>query len=146
MYDVIIIGTGPAGLMAANVINKNNKILILEKNDKPGRKLLITGGGRCNVTNLKSNSDFLNEITHNKKHLYSTINNFGPWDIYNFFINNNVMLKEEEDNKVFPVSNKAGDILNALIQNINKYINYGESVEKIIYKEKNINIITNKNS
>lgn len=146
MYDVIIIGTGPAGLMAANVINKKNKILILEKNNKPGRKLLITGGGRCNVTNLKSNSDFLNEITHNKKHLYSTINNFGPWDIYNFFINNNVLLKEEEDNKVFPVSDKAGDILNALIQNVNKYINYGESVEKIIYKENNINIITNKNS
>jgi len=144
MYDVIIIGTGPAGLMAANVIDKNTKLLILEKNDKPGKKLLITGGGRCNVTNLKSNNDFLNEIHHNRKHLYSTINNFGPWDIYNFFIDNNVPLKEEDENKIFPVSDKAVDILNALLKNINTKINYNECVEEIIYKENNIKIITNK--
>jgi len=146
MYDVIIIGTGPAGLMAANVIDKNNKSLILEKNDKPGKKLLITGGGRCNVTNLKSNNDFLNEINHNRKHLYSTINNFGPWDIYNFLTINNVPLKEEEENKIFPVSNKAVDILNALLKNVPFKINYSESVEKIIYKENNIKVITNKNT
>jgi len=144
MYDVIIIGTGPAGLMAANVIDKNTKLLILEKNDKPGKKLLITGGGRCNVTNLKSNNDFLNEIHHNRKHLYSTINNFGPWDIYNFFIDNNVPLKEEDENKIFPASDKAVDILNTLLKNINKKINYNECVEEIIYKENNIKIITNK--
>ncbi len=145
MYDVIIIGTGPAGLMAANSINKNNKTLILEKNDKSGRKLLITGGGRCNVTNLKSNNDFLNEITLNKKHLYSTINNFGPWDIYNYFVNNNVTLKEEEENKIFPTSDRSSDILNALLKNIHSKINYGETVEEIVYKENNIKVITNKN-
>lgn len=146
MYDVIVIGTGPAGLMAVNTLNKNIKILILEKNDKPGRKLLITGSGRCNVTNLKSNSDFLKEINHNKKHLYSTINNFGPWDIYNFFTDNNVPLKEEEENKMFPVSNKASDILNALLKNIHSKINYGENVEEIVYKENNIKVITNKDT
>lgn len=146
MYDVIIIGTGPAGLMAANALNKNNKVLIIEKNDKPGRKLLITGGGRCNVTNLKFNYEFLNEITHNKKYLHRVIHNFSPWDIYNFFVHNGVPLKEEEENKIFPVSDKASDILNALLKNIHSKINYGESVEEIIYKENNIKVITNKDT
>jgi len=147
MHDVIIIGTGPAGLMATIESSKNNKVLVIEKNSKPGRKLLITGGGRCNVTNLKSNNDFLNNIEHNKKHLYSVINGFGPADIYNFFINNNVKLKEEKDNQIFPVSNCSNDILNALLKNIdNKIINYAERVEEIIYKENNIKVITDKNT
>ena len=147
MYDVIIIGTGPAGLMAAIEASKNNKVLVIEKNSKPGRKLLITGGGRCNVTNLKSNKDFLEQIKHNRKYLYSVINRFGPQDIYNFFIENNVLLKEEKENQIFPVSNNSNDILNALLKNIdNKIINYNESVIEIVYKQNNIKVITNKNT
>jgi flavoprotein, HI0933 family len=152
MYDCIIIGAGPAGLMASIALGPNKKVLIIEKNESAGKKLLITGGGRCNVTNLKSNNDFLNEIEYNKKYLYSAINTFGPYDIYNFFESNGVLLKEEEDNKIFPVSNKSKDILEILIRNINAEINYNEEVigissgevvtNKNVYKTKNIIVST----
>lgn len=152
MYDCIIIGAGPAGLMASTKIDNYKKVLIIEKNLSAGKKLLITGGGRCNVTNLKSNNDFLNEIDYNKKYLYSAINTFGPHDIYNYFEDNGVLLKEEEDNKIFPVSNKSKDILDVLLKNSNADINYDEEVinikqgevvtNKSVYKTKNIIIAT----
>ncbi|MEG0799348.1 MAG: aminoacetone oxidase family FAD-binding enzyme [Bacilli bacterium] len=145
IYDCIIIGSGPSGLMAAIEASKKNKILIIEKNSSPGVKLLLTGNKRCNLTNLKSNNDFINEITHNKKYLYSTINKFGPKEIYDFFINNNVLLKEEEDNKIFPVSNKSRDILEALLNNLKGVsINYNETLNNII-NENIKKVITNKN-
>lgn len=141
MYNTIIIGAGPSGLMASTVLND---CLILEKNDSAGKKLLLTGNGRCNITNKKSNSDFLNNISHNKKYLYSTINTFGPKEIYDFFVSNKVYLKEELDNKVFPVSDRAEDILNCLLNNSKAKINYNEEVEEIIKNDK-ITVITNKN-
>ena len=78
MYDVIVIGSGPAGMMASIMASKNNKVLLLEKNKTSGKKLLLTGGGRCNLTNLKTNDNFLEQINYNKKYLYSIINTFGP--------------------------------------------------------------------
>ena len=147
MYDVIIVGMGPAGIMAAIQASKRNKVLIIEKNNKAGKKLLITGGGRCNLTNLKTNNDFLNEIEHNRKYLYSSINNFGPLDIYNFFTVNNVRLKEEDENKIFPISNKSSDILEALLRNINhNIVHYSEVVKEILYEKDKIKVITNKNT
>lgn len=152
MYDCIIIGAGPSGLMAANAIDTNKKVLIIEKNNSSGKKLLITGGGRCNVTNLKNNNTFLDEINYNKKYLYSALNTFGPYDIYNYFTSNGVPLKEESDNKIFPVSNNSKDILNVLLKSISAKINYNEEVIKIkrgevvtnknVYKTKNIVIAT----
>ena len=138
MYDVIIIGAGPAGLMAAIAL-KDKNVLIIEKNITAGKKLLLTGGGRCNVTNLKDNNSFLNEVDYNKKYLYSAINNFGPYEIYNFFSEHGVELKEEDDNKIFPVSNKAKDILNVLLDNIDCEIKYNEEVTNINDNE----VITN---
>lgn len=132
MYDVIIIGAGPAGLMAGIQACKNNKVLVIDKNKGPGKKLLLTGGGRCNVTNLKDVNRFLNEIEYNKKFLYSVLNKFSPYDIYDFFVKNGVDLKEEEDNKIFPLSDKANDILNALIKNLNNVdFKYNEEVLNI---------------
>src|SRR5574344_785410 len=142
MYDVIIIGAGPAGLMTSIVCNKN--VLILEKNSKPGKKLLITGGGRCNVTNLKSNNDFLSKV-HNKKYLYSAINTFGPFDIYNYFTNRGVSLTEEVDNKIFPVSDKASYILNCLLNDTKAIIKYNEEVININYVNSMYEIVTNEN-
>lgn len=145
MYDCIIVGLGPAGLATAINISKNNKILIIEKNSIAGKKLLLTGNGRCNITNLKDNNSFVDKVNYNKKYLYSTINNFGPYDIYNFFITNNVELKEEADNKIFPISNKSIDILNTLLNNINNItINYNETVSNIKYNQEYIRILTNK--
>ena len=147
MLDIIIIGSGPAGLMSAIISSKNNKVLVLEKNNCSGKKLLITGGARCNVTNNKNNKDFLEQIDYNKKYLYSTLNTFGPKDIIKFFNENNVLLKEEKENQIFPVSNKSSDILNALLNKIdNNIISYNEDVKEIIKKENHYEIITNKNT
>lgn len=146
MYDVIVIGTGPAGLMAAIEASKTKKVLVLEKNSIPGKKLLITGGGRCNLTNLKSNREFLDEVEYNKKYLYSAINKFGPEEIYNFFTNSGVKLKVEEDNKVFPVSNRSSEIVYTLIDKLNKVqINYNENVIDVNLQDNLFEVETNKN-
>ena len=129
MFEVIIIGAGPAGLMAGIMSKKNT--LIIEKNDTAGKKLLITGGGRCNVTNNKEKNDFLNQIDHNKKYLYSAINSFGPEEIIEFFKKQKVDLKEEEDGKMFPVSNKSYVIKEALLNAYRGKINYNEDVRSI---------------
>lgn len=143
MNEVIIIGAGPAGLMTGIMSKKNT--LIIEKNNSAGKKLLITGGGRCNITNNKNNKEFLNNIDNNKKYLYSTIFNFGPQEIIDFFNKNNVKLKEEENNKMFPVSNKAYTILECLLNNYNGKINYNEEVLSISKINDNYKVITNKN-
>jgi predicted Rossmann fold flavoprotein len=145
MYDVIVIGAGPAGLMASITASKKNKVLLLEKNEISGKKLLITGGGRCNVTNLKSNKDFLDEVNYNKKFLYSAINKFGPQDIYDYFIKHGVKLKEEEDNKIFPVSNRSSEILQCLIDELKKVeVRYHENVLNIKILDDIKEVTTNK--
>lgn len=156
MYDVIVIGAGPAGLMASITASKNNKkVLLIEKNNDIGKKLSITGGGRCNLTNNKPINTFISEL--NNKFLYSSLSNFGPKEIIKYFNNLNVELKEEEDNKIFPVSNKSKTIIDALKYELNdvelKLNEYVISIEikddlKIIktnngiYKSNNIIIAT----
>lgn len=115
MYDVIIIGAGPAGMMAAITAAENRKkVLLLDKNARLGRKLLITGKGRCNVTNSCTNEELLNNIPTNPKFLYSAVSKFSPNDTMNFFEWRNVPLKTERGNRVFPESDKAFDIEKAL--------------------------------
>lgn len=119
MYDVIVIGAGPAGMMAGiSAAYNNKKVLIIERNSKAGKKLLLTGGSRCNLTNYKDANSFIKEIPVNGKMLYSTLNNFGPFDIYAFFESKGVKLKIEDNDRVFPVSNNAADILKALIDEL----------------------------
>lgn len=113
MYDVVIIGGGPAGLMAGITI-KNKKVLLIDKNDRIGKKLSITGGGRCNLTNNKPLNLFLNEIPVNSKTLYSTLTNFGPNEIMNYFSNLGVKLKVEDNERVFPISNNSNTIIEVL--------------------------------
>ena len=145
VYDVIIIGAGAAGLMAAVKALEKSKVLVIEKNISAGKKLLITGGGRCNLTNLKENNIFLEEVKYNKKFLYSAINKFGPQDIFAYFSNlNQIPLKEEEDNKIFPKSGKSVDILNVLLENSEKAeFRYEEEVQEII-NEKVKKVVTNR--
>ena len=137
-YDCIIIGAGASGLMCAIKMSPLKKVLIIEKNNSCGKKLLLTGGGRCNVTNLKDDNLFLENI-HNKKYLYSAINNFGPQDIYDFFTSRGCFLKEELDNKIFSKSDKASSILNCLMSEIkscdNVKINYNETVLAIEHND-----------
>jgi predicted Rossmann fold flavoprotein len=149
MYDVIVIGAGPAGIMASIAAAKNNKkVLLIEKNNEVGKKLLITGGSRCNLTNLKDIKNFIKEIPVNGKALYSTLNNFGPKDIYSFLKERNIELKTEDNDRVFPKDNKSKTIVETLKKELTKCnikINLNEEVVKIINNEEK-EVITNKNN
>jgi predicted Rossmann fold flavoprotein len=123
IYDAIIIGGGPAGLMAANVLTAEKvRFLLLEKNDQLGRKLLITGGKRCNVTNRYSVDQFIANLNFkHKKFLYPTLKSFGPEDVITFFKKRNLNLVLEEDLKYFPETNKSSSVLEALVQGIDPH-------------------------
>lgn len=129
MFDVIIVGAGPAGLMCANNLKTDNYI-VLEKKCKPLNKLLISGNGRCNLTNKKSNNEFLEVLEYNKKYLYSTINLFGPFEVFNYF-SKSIKLKEERDNKVFPLSDNAKDVYNVLVKDVDEKILCNSVVREI---------------
>ncbi|MGE4571582.1 MAG: NAD(P)/FAD-dependent oxidoreductase [Candidatus Izemoplasmatales bacterium] len=121
-YEAIIIGGGPAGLMAANVFSQEKvNYLLLEKNDQVGKKLLMTGGGRSNVTNNLSVPAFIDELDFkHKKFLYSTLSSFGPHDVLTFFKKKGLNLILEPPIKYFPETGKASSILDALTRDINK--------------------------
>lgn len=111
-YDAIIIGGGAAGLMAAWAASQNGKkVLLLEKNKLLGKKLLITGKGRCNVTNNCTTEEFMANIPSNAKFLYSAYSRFSCIDTMRFFEEHGVKLKTERGNRVFPESDKAKDIV-----------------------------------
>ncbi len=115
MGKVIVMGGGAAGLMAAGAAaSMGAEVLVIEKNKRPGRKICITGKGRCNVTNKCSNNDFIENVVRNPRFLYSAINAFTTEDTINFFEDMGVPLKVERGNRVFPQSDKALDIANAL--------------------------------
>ena len=114
-YDSIIIGGGAAGSIAAIVATKlGKKVLVIEKNGRLGKKLLITGKGRCNITNNCDTNELINHVPTNARFLYSAFSQFSPQDVMDFFINLGVPLKTERGNRVFPASDKAKDIVVAL--------------------------------
>ncbi len=115
MYDGIIIGGGPAGMFAAiTAANRGQKVLLLERNDRLGKKLLITGKGRCNVTNDCSAQDVLQNTPRNGRFLYSAMTAFPPEKTVAFFEERGCHLKTERGNRVFPVTDKAQSILECL--------------------------------
>ncbi len=113
---VIVIGAGAAGLMASGVAAENGKeVILIEKNDKPARKVMITGKGRCNVTNnCNLINDLIANVPTNGRFLYSAFSRFMPSDTIDFFEDMGVSLKVERGNRVFPESDKASDIVDAL--------------------------------
>lgn len=119
--DVIVIGGGPAGMMSAiTAAKENNNVIILEKMNSCGRKLLITGKGRCNITSSLSMDDFIKNTPGNGKFLYSCFQNFTNGDIIQMLKNNGVKTKEERGNRIFPVSDKSLDVLNAFEKEMEK--------------------------
>ncbi|MGF7089106.1 putative Rossmann fold flavoprotein [Kroppenstedtia sanguinis] len=118
-WDVIVIGGGPAGLMASvAAAEQGAQVLLLDKGDKPGRKLAISGGGRCNVTNNGESGDIIRHIPGNGKFLYSPFATFNNQDIIHFFEKLGVKLKEEDHGRMFPVSDSAQSVVEALLRRI----------------------------
>lgn len=122
MFDVIVIGGGPSGLMAACAAGaERKKVLLIEKGTKLGKKLAISGGGRCNVTNRLPQEEIVKHIPGNGRFLYSPFSVFNNEDIIAFFEGLGVPLKEEDHGRMFPVSNKAMDVVNALINEMKRW-------------------------
>lgn len=119
--DGIVIGAGPAGMMAAiTAAQAGQRVMILEKNDRPGKKLLITGKGRCNVTNDCTAQEVLNNTPRNGKFLYSAVTAFPPERVMAFFRENGCPLKTERGQRVFPQSDRAASVLEALQSQLNR--------------------------
>ncbi|WP_054861377.1 aminoacetone oxidase family FAD-binding enzyme [Gracilibacillus sp. JCM 18860] len=144
-YQVTVIGGGPSGLMAAiAAAEQGASTLLIEKGNKLGKKLAISGGGRCNVTNRLPKEEVIKHIPGNGKFLYSPFSIFDNYDIIEYFEGLGVALKEEDHGRMFPVSNKAMDVVNALLNELRKYevtirkktavqaIDYGDSNHRVI--------------
>ena len=118
-FDVAVVGGGPAGMMAAASAAKlGARTVLLEKNAKLGRKLMITGKGRCNVCNQCDVQSFIGAIPGNGRFLYSAVNRFSPLDTMDYFEGLHVPLKTERGNRVFPVSDRAADIVDAMKEDV----------------------------
>lgn len=116
-YDRIIIGGGAAGMFCAGLAGeRGEKVLVLEKRERPARKILVTGKGRCNVTNDCTQEEFIRAVRRNPRFLYSAIHAFSPRDAMAVFERLGVPLKVERGSRVFPVSDKAMDIADALVE------------------------------
>jgi predicted Rossmann fold flavoprotein len=155
IYDVIVIGGGPSGLMAAiaaaeaqqGAVKKATSassaiqgvsVLLIDKGDKLGRKLGISGGGRCNVTNAKEIEELIQNIPGNGRFLYSSLAQFGNTDIMAFFEGMGIPLKEEDRGRMFPVSDKAKTVVDALINRVKQSgvtIRINTPVKRVLYTE-----------
>ncbi|MCR5079696.1 MAG: NAD(P)/FAD-dependent oxidoreductase [Bacilli bacterium] len=128
---IVCIGAGASGLFFSIIASRlGHEVTLLESNDKVGRKLMITGKGRCNITNNCPNNEVIEKTITNPKFLYSALSSFGPKDTIEWFSSHGCELKTERGNRVFPISDKASDIVDTLLTNAKN------SGVKILYKQK----------
>ncbi len=139
--NVIVIGGGPAGMMAAIASSENgNNVSLLEKKERLGRKLLITGKGRCNITSSLPIDEFIQNIPGNGQFLYSAFKNYTNTDIINFLNDEGLEVKEERGNRIFPVTDKSLDVLKCFtkrLKELNIKIEYNMQVTEIVPKDEN---------
>ena len=136
MAKVIIIGGGAAGMIAAySAALTSKQVILLEKNEKLGKKIFITGKGRCNLTNASDMNTVMENVVSNKRFLFSAFKNFTNEDIMNLVENNGTKLKIERGNRVFPVSDHSSDIIKSLenaIRNLHVDIRLNTKVDELI--------------
>ena len=140
---VVVIGGGAAGQMAAAEASENgNEVVLLEQNEKLGKKLYITGKGRCNLTNTADRDEFMRNVTRNPRFLYSALNAFDHRDICAVIERNGVPVKTERGGRVFPASDKSSDVLKALKRNLDSAgveIRLGTKVTEILISDGRVN-------
>lgn len=148
MNKIGIIGAGASGIFTAiNAKNAKNEVVLIEKNDKIGKKLFITGKGRCNITNAKFFDEFLDNIIVNKKFMYSSFTKFDNYSLMEYMEKNGLMLKVERGDRVFPKSEKSSDVIKTfekLIKKNNIDLRLNEKVLDI-KKDNKFIVRTNKN-
>lgn len=136
--NVVVIGGGAAGVMSAIFASDGiNEVTLIEKNEKIGKKLYITGKGRCNVTNDTFEEDFFNNVVSNPRFLMSAVNAFSPSEVKEFFSSCGLKLKTERGNRVFPASDKSSDVIKTLtkkLEDCGVKTKFSERVEKITVK------------
>lgn len=139
---ILVVGGGPAGMMAAITASQNgNKVILIEKMQSLGRKLLITGKGRCNITSSLDMDEFIKNIPGNGMFLYSAFKNYTNKDIIDFLQTEGLEVKEERGNRIFPVTDKSKDVLECFIKKLkrlNVEIRYNTKVEEIIVQNGNV--------
>lgn len=150
MAKVIVVGGGPAGIMAALTASKTNEVILVERNNEIGKKLRLTGGGRCNITNNRSIDEFFDKVVTNKKFLYSAFYTFSNDSLLEYLKENNFEYKIEydNDNKVYTKSDKADDIIRLFIDNLEKSnvkVMYDTKVEDLIVEDNEIRGIVTAN-
>lgn len=136
MYDIAVIGAGAAGMMAAiAAARRGASVCLVEKNEKPGKKIYITGKGRCNLTNACDTEELFHKIVSNPKFLYSSFYSFSNFDVIDFFETLGMHTKVERGDRVFPSSDKSSDVIHALwreCQKCNVEILFHSSVTRIL--------------
>jgi len=144
-FDVIVIGGGASGMMASIFAARNgNSCLVLDHNEKLGKKLYITGKGKCNLTNNSSIETHLNNIITNSKFMFSALNAFSPQDAMQFFEDNGLKLRTERGNRVFPASDKASDVIKTLERTMQRYgveVSLNEQILTVFKMDGKFNIL-----
>lgn len=142
MADVIVIGGGPAGMICAiTSARRGRKVLLLEKNEKLGKKLFITGKGRCNVTNAGDIEELLGQVVSNKRFLYSSFYGFTNYDMMDFLEELGCPLKTERGNRVFPISDKSSDVISTLSKELHRLhveVDYHTQVSELLIQEEKV--------
>ena len=138
MAKVIVVGAGPAGIMAALSSAKNNEVILIERNKDIGMKLKLTGGGRCNITNNRDIEEFFDKIVSNNKFLYSALYTFSNYSLLEYFISHGLEYKVELDEKVYTKSDKADEVIDILRKDLefnNVKIKYNTTITDLIVND-----------